>query len=90
MGISEGSEDGAQAEDAMASLYESMFIQMEQIGRGSYGTVFRCLHRFDGCIYAVKVMKKYNKSKSLRQVVYREAYAMAAINRNYFTKWTSK
>jgi serine/threonine protein kinase len=32
------------------------FEQLAQIGEGSFGTVFKCRKRVDGCVYAVKVI----------------------------------
>lgn len=36
------------------SRYEKEFLELELIGSGEFGNVFRCLNRLDGCIYAVK------------------------------------
>lgn len=36
------------------SRYEKEFLELELIGTGEFGHVYRCLNRLDGCIYAVK------------------------------------
>lgn len=36
------------------SRYEKEFVELELIGSGEFGHVYRCLNRLDGCIYAVK------------------------------------
>lgn len=73
--------------------FKKSFTKSESIGRGSYGEVYKAVHRLDGKVYAVKRieldeseiadMKKYG--------VFREVMAMAGINHDnvvrFITCW---
>lgn len=34
--------------------YTEEFCQECEIGTGEYGTVYKCINKLDGCVYAVK------------------------------------
>lgn len=40
--------------EANVSRYHHEFLELEQIGQGEFGGVYKCRHRLDGCIYAIK------------------------------------
>jgi len=65
-------------------LSESRFLSdfqiVTQIGAGSFGSVYKCLSRVDGCLYAVKVAKRKAKGMADRQRMLKEVYALAALS----------
>ena len=81
------------ANEADASHYAATFEEINKIGSGSFGEVFKCRHRLDGCLYAVKRSQRSVTGQRAKQEMYREAYAMAVIGGNhpnllrYYTAW---
>lgn len=75
------------------SHYTTTFEEISKIGSGSFGEVFKCRHRLDGCLYAVKRSQRCVTGPRAKQEMYREAYAMAVIGGNhpnllrYYTAW---
>ncbi|EFA74706.1 putative protein tyrosine kinase [Heterostelium album PN500] len=74
------------------SLYKTTFDQISLIGEGSFGLVYKCRHRTDGCLYAVKKTKKQMKGLSSRTFVMREVYGLSAIRDHsnivrYYNAW---
>ncbi|KAK1799104.1 hypothetical protein P4O66_006700, partial [Electrophorus voltai] len=63
------------------SRYTSEFCELEMIGSGEFGDVFKCVKRLDGCIYAIK------------QRALQEVYAHAVLGQHphvvrYYSAWS--
>jgi len=62
------------------SRFNQDFDIIGQLGNGSFGTVYKCLSRLDGCMYAVKAAKRKAKGVSDRDRMLKEVYALAALS----------
>lgn len=62
-----------------SSRFEEDFQSIGQLGSGSFGTVYKCISRVDGCLYAVKVVKRMARGELDRQHMLREVHALAAL-----------
>lgn len=40
--------------EANVSRYNHEFLELSLIGQGEFGSVYKCRHRLDGCVYAIK------------------------------------
>ena len=76
------------------SRYENEFIEMEMIGKGGFGTVYRALNKIDGQEYAIKKvhLDSYNGDLSNDKFI-REVQTFARISNHpnvvrYYAAWT--
>ena len=60
--------------------FESDFDILGTIGKGSFGTVYQCMSKLDGVMYAIKETKRQAKSLVDKQCMLKEVYALAALS----------
>ncbi|XP_046594259.1 wee1-like protein kinase isoform X1 [Neodiprion lecontei] len=74
------------------SRYHQEFLELELIGVGEFGSVFKCINRLDGCIYAVKKSIKPVAGSVNEKNALNEVYAHAVLGKHqhvvrYYSAW---
>ncbi|CAH0549126.1 unnamed protein product [Brassicogethes aeneus] len=74
------------------SRYHQEFLEQELIGAGQFGSVYKCVNRLDGCVYAVKKSTKPVAGSVLEKTALNEVYAHAVLGKHqhvvrYYSAW---
>jgi serine/threonine protein kinase len=85
-------DEAASGSGAWASRFRTDFVVEGEVGKGSFSTVFRCRHRLDGALYAVKRCDKRIRGAAHLRLVLQEVFALAALGCHphvvrYFGSW---
>uniref|UniRef100_A0A224Z5K3 Wee1-like protein kinase n=1 Tax=Rhipicephalus zambeziensis TaxID=60191 RepID=A0A224Z5K3_9ACAR len=74
------------------SRYETEFLELHEVGSGEFGSVYKCLHRLDGCVYAIKKSRKPMRGTQDEKTALNEVYAHAVLGQHphvvrYYSAW---
>ncbi|XP_061176533.1 wee1-like protein kinase 1-A [Saccostrea echinata] len=74
------------------SRYNEEFYEVCKLGDGEYGSVFKCVHRLDGCTYAIKKSKTPVAGSVYERNAMNEVYAHAVLGIHqhvvrYYSAW---
>eukprot|EP00937_MAST-01D_sp_MAST-1D-sp2_P005485 g5485.t1 len=61
------------------SRFDTEFERLELLGRGHYGTCWKCVKRLDGCAYAVKQTNRRVRGSADRELVLKEVWALSGL-----------
>jgi len=79
-------------QDSNISRYHKEFHEVELIGTGEFGSVFKCINRLDGCTYAIKKSIKPVAGSINEKNALNEVYAHAVLGKHehvvrYYSAW---
>jgi len=74
-------DDSAMLVKEPSSRYKNDFEQLEEIGRGAFGIVYKARHKLDGNVYAIKKIKLSDKMNSdQNKLIRREITYLSSLN----------
>ena len=77
---SDDEEDSSTSKQQSQSRFHSDFDIIGELGKGSFGCVYKVLSRLDGCMYAVKTAHRAAKGNADKDRMLKEVYALAALS----------
>ncbi|CAB3233594.1 unnamed protein product [Arctia plantaginis] len=74
------------------SRYNVEFVELGDLGRGSFGRVTKCVNKLDGCVYALKRSLRPVAGSYAERAALTEVYAHAALGKHphvvrYYSAW---
>ena len=62
------------------SRFDTDFEVIGELGKGSFGAVYKAMSKLDGCMYAIKKLGRSPKGNADRDRMLKEVYALAALS----------
>jgi len=66
--------------------YSSEFKELDILGQGAYGEVFKVENKLDGCTYAIKKVK-LEDDESVNRIILREVSALSRLTHKYIVRY---
>jgi serine/threonine protein kinase len=69
------------------SRYYTDFIELEKIGEGGFGHVWKARHKLDGNIYAIKKVKLSKNNSEENKRIKREVTYLSSLNSPFIVRY---